>query len=165
MRVGLVTGRGVSAPPAHPTLSRRSPHKRIRRCRSDADRPPQAPRGGAHLPNRGPRTKIMQFLHHWIEAAAVMAVVTVAQARPVPLLKTDTCPLGYYSSGTYCVPTDRPGTRGAIQRSGSACPLGWYRSGGYCVSSPSNQREAIQKSGKSCPLGWYSSGSYCVRGR
>ena len=36
------------------------------------------------------------------------------------------------------------------------CPLGYYSSGSYCVSSPSNDREAIQKSGKECPLGWYS---------
>ena len=43
------------------------------------------------------------------------------------------------------------------------CPLGFYSSGNYCVSSPSSTREAIQKVGTSCPLGWYSSGSYCVK--
>ena len=45
------------------------------------------------------------------------------------------------------------------------CPLGFYSSGNYCISSPSNEREAIQKTGKSCPLGWFSSGSYCVKSR
>ena len=45
------------------------------------------------------------------------------------------------------------------------CPLGYYSSGSYCVSSPSNDREAIQKIGKGCPLGWYSSGGYCVKSR
>ena len=45
------------------------------------------------------------------------------------------------------------------------CPLGFYSSGNYCVSSPSNYREAIQKWGTSCPLGWFSSGSYCVKSR
>ena len=47
----------------------------------------------------------------------------------------------------------------------NSCPLGFYSSGNYCVSSPSNNREAIQKQGNSCPLGWYSSGSYCVKSR
>jgi hypothetical protein len=46
-----------------------------------------------------------------------------------------------------------------------SCPLGFYSSGNYCVSSPSNNREAIQKTGNSCPLGYYGSGSYCVKSR
>jgi hypothetical protein len=37
-------------------------------------------------------------------------------------------------------------SRGAIEKSGNSCPLGFYSSGNYCVSSPSNHREAIQKS-------------------
>jgi len=49
--------------------------------------------------------------------------------------------------------------------SGNSCPLGFYSSGNYCLSSPSYDREAIQKTGKSCPLGWFSSGSYCVKSR
>ena len=86
--------------------------------------------------------------------------------QPVQLLpKVGSCPLGYYSSGGYCVPSSGGNTRGAIEKSGAGCPLGFYSSGNYCLSSPSNEREAIQKSGKGCPLGWYSSGSYCVRSR
>ena len=50
-----------------------------------------------------------------------------------------------------------------IERSGNSCPLGFYASGNYCVSSPNNNRKAIQKQGNSCPLGWFSSGSYCVK--
>ena len=48
---------------------------------------------------------------------------------------------------------------------GYSCPLGYYSSGRYCVSSPSNNRQAIPKQGSSCPLGWFSSGSYCVQSR
>jgi hypothetical protein len=62
------------------------------------------------------------------------------------------------------MPTSGGNTRGAIEKSGS-CPLGFYSSGNYCVSSPSNNREAIQKTGNSCPLGYYGSGSYCVKSR
>lgn len=71
--------------------------------------------------------------------------------------------MGYTTSGRYCVPGKSGNTRGAIEKSGNSCPLGFYASGNYCVSSPSNQREAIEKTGKSCPMGWFSSGSYCVK--
>ncbi|NDG03238.1 MAG: hypothetical protein EB119_08635, partial [Synechococcaceae bacterium WBB_34_004] len=55
-------------------------------------------------------------------------------------------------------------TRGAIEKNGS-CPLGFYSSGNYCVSSPSNNRQVIQKTGNTCPLGWSSSGNYCQKSR
>ena len=60
------------------------------------------------------------------------------------------------------MPSGGGNTRGAIEKSGS-CPLGFYSSGNYCLSSPSNNREAIQKTGNSCPLGYYGSGNYCVK--
>ena len=63
------------------------------------------------------------------------------------------------------MPSSGGNTRGAIEKSGGGCPLGFYSSGNYCLSSPSNDREAIQKTGKSCPLGWYSSGNYCAKSR
>jgi hypothetical protein len=63
------------------------------------------------------------------------------------------------------VPSKSDNTRGATEKGGGSCPLGFYSSGNYCVSSPSNDREAIQKTGKFCPLGWFSSGSYSVKSR
>jgi hypothetical protein len=63
------------------------------------------------------------------------------------------------------VPSRGGNARGALEKSGSSCPLGFYTSGSYCVSSPSNNRQAIPKQGSSCPLGWFSSGSYCVQSR
>jgi len=89
----------------------------------------------------------------------------LAQQPVRPLPKVGGCPLGYYSSGSYCVPSKSGNARGALEKTGTGCPLGFYSSGNYCVSSPSNNREAIQKQGTSCPLGWYSSGSYCVKSR
>ena len=96
-------------------------------------------------------------------AFSTAAGAALAQHPVQPLPKVGGCPLGYYSSGGYCVPSKSGNTRGAIEKSGSSCPLGYYSSGNYCVSSPSSTREAIQKVGTSCPLGWYSSGSYCVK--
>ena len=101
-------------------------------------------------------------------ALAIGALSTgsaLAQQPVQPLPRSGGCPLGYYSSGSYCVPSKGSNTRGAIEKVGGGCPLGFYSSGNYCLSSPSNKREAIQKSGKGCPLGWYSSGSYCVKSR
>ena len=63
------------------------------------------------------------------------------------------------------MPSKSGTVRGALEKTGTGCPLGFYSSGNYCVNSQSNNREAIQKQGSSCPLGWYSSGSYCVKSR
>ena len=98
-------------------------------------------------------------------AAALTAGNAMAQQPVQPLPKVGSCPLGYYSSGGYCVPSSGGNTPGVIEKREAGCPLGFYSSGSYCVSSPSNEREAIQKSGKGCPLGWYSSGVYCIKGR
>ena len=48
-----------------------------------------------------------------------------------PVVKVGGCPLGWYSSGAYCVPA-RDTTREAIQKAGT-CPLSWYSSASYCV--------------------------------
>ena len=101
------------------------------------------------------------FLLAMLMVLVPTAVVAQQPVRPLP--KLGGCPLGYCSSGSYCVPSSSGNTRGAIEKMGNSCPLGFYASGGYCVSSPSNDREAIQKTGNSCPLGWFSSGSYCVK--
>jgi len=103
------------------------------------------------------------FLPALMVAASVSAAIAQQPVRPLP--KVGGCPLGYYSSGSYCVPFKNDTTRGALEKTGTGCPLGFYSSGNSCVSSPSNNREAIQKQGNSCPLGWYSSGSYCVKSR
>ena len=100
-----------------------------------------------------------------VSAVLALAAPGLAQQPVQPLPKVGVCPLGYYASGNYCVPSKSGNTRGAIEKSGKGCPLGFYSSGAYCVSSPSNTREAIQKQGNSCPLGWYSSGNYCVQTR
>ncbi len=105
---------------------------------------------------------------YWLIPAAASLLIAIgpfagAQQPVRPLPKVGGCPLGYYSSGDYCVPTSSGNTRGAIEKSGNSCPLGFYLSGNYCLSSPITQREAILKTGNSCPLGWFSSGSYCVK--
>ena len=97
--------------------------------------------------------------------AALAAGSALAQQPVQPLPKVGGCPLGYYSSGGYCVPSSSGNSRGAIEKREAGCPLGFYSSGSYCVSSPSNEREAIQKTGKGYPLGWYSSGTYCIKSR
>jgi len=100
-----------------------------------------------------------------IASGVLLSASAVLAQQPVqPLPKVGGCPFGYYSSGSYCVPSPGGNSRGAIEKVGS-CPLGFYTSGDYCVSSPGNDGEAIQKTGNSCPLGWFSSGNYCVKSR
>lgn len=62
-----------------------------------------------------------------------MEFLLLAQlAQPVP--KLGTCPIGYYSQGSYCVPSTSQQWR-AIQRVGQDCPIGWYQSGSYCTQT------------------------------
>lgn len=62
----------------------------------------------------------------------MFAILLFAIADPLP--RVETCPLGYYSSGAYCVPASGSNQR-AIEKQGSFCPLGWYSSMGYCVKA------------------------------
>ena len=89
----------------------------------------------------------------------------LAQQPVQPLPKVGGCPMGYYTSGSYCVPSKGGNSRGAIEKVGNGCPIGFYASGNYCLSSPSNQREAMEKQGNGCPLGWFSAGRYCLQNR
>jgi hypothetical protein len=60
-----------------------------------------------------------------------MELLLLAQlAQPVP--KLGSCPYGYYTQGSYCVPA-RPAPP-AIERDGQ-CPFGWYSQGYYCRQS------------------------------
>lgn len=62
-------------------------------------------------------------------------MLTLALLLTTPVIKTGTCPLGWYTSGNYCVsrPTGSTKAPKAIQRAGT-CPLGWYTQSSYCVS-------------------------------
>jgi hypothetical protein len=68
-------------------------------------------------------------------AIGALSSVSVLAQQPVPPLpRSGGCPLGYYSSGGYCVPSSGGNTRGALGKVGGGCPLGFYSSGNYCIS-------------------------------
>ena len=48
-------------------------------------------------------------------AAALTAGTALAQQQVQPLPKVGSCPLGYYSSGGYCLPSSGGNSRGAIE--------------------------------------------------
>ena len=55
-----------------------------------------------------------------------------------------------------------------IQRVGETCPLGYWRNGGYCVVSPGavEARDTLSYPGlENCPMGWYRAKGYCLRTR
>ena len=70
-----------------------------------------------------------------LATGALLVGSALAQQPVQPLPKVGSCPLGYYSSGSYCVPISGGNSRGAIQKTGKSCPLGWFSSGSYCVKS------------------------------
>ena len=67
---------------------------------------------------------------------SVLATSSALAQQPVrPLPKVGGCPVGYYASGEYCLPSKSGNSRGAIEKEGNSCPMGWYGSGSYCVTN------------------------------
>ena len=69
---------------------------------------------------------------------ASLAVAFQAQAEPLPVQKPlgpgGSCPHGYYSSGSFCAPSQ--GAQDAIAKPpNGSCPWGWTSSGSYCLRS------------------------------
>ena len=67
------------------------------------------------------------FLPALMVAASVSAAIAQQPVRPLP--KVGGCPLSYYASGSYCVPSRSGNVRGALEKTGNSCPLGFYSSG------------------------------------
>jgi len=74
-------------------------------------------------------------------AAAVLALtatVICAESLPVPKPAgpAGSCPHGYTSSGSFCVPSQ--GAQDAIPKpANGTCPFGWTSSGAFCLRSGS----------------------------
>lgn len=100
-------------------------------------------------------------MHKMLTSVFMLLLTEFVVATPEvqPILKSGSCPVGYYTSGNYCVPSGKQ-SHFAIPNRGS-CPAGYYNSGDYCIASSENSRMAIPKAG-SCPSGYYNSGSYCL---
>ena len=99
------------------------------------------------------------FMRFVLLLLVVVSSITFAQLPAQPVIKNGSCPSGYISSGSYCVPSG-DSSRFAIVKSGS-CPSGYISSGDYCLASGDSSRLAIPKQG-SCPSGYTSSGDYCL---
>ena len=99
------------------------------------------------------------FMRFVLLLLVVVSSITFAQLPAQPVIKNGSCPSGYISSGSYCVPSG-DSSRFAIVKSGS-CPSGYISSGDYCLASGDSSRLAIPKQG-GCPSSYTSSGDYCL---
>ncbi len=85
-----------------------------------------------------------------------------AKAQAVP--KGGTCPSGYHTSGSACIPSSpERAARPALPKFGT-CPSGYHTSGAYCLGSSDRAKHAIPKAG-SCSSGYHASGVYCLSNR
>jgi hypothetical protein len=87
------------------------------------------------LERRGLRTLICMAL---LVIVALIAWLASAPAEPLPVPKPPgpggSCPFGYTSSGSFCVPSQ--GAADAIAKPpNGTCPWGWIASGSYCLRS------------------------------
>jgi hypothetical protein len=74
----------------------------------------------------------------------LLASATASAADPVPVPKpagpAGSCPHGYTTSGSFCVPS--AGAQDAIAKpANGTCPFGWTASGSHCLRSGSTRRD------------------------
>jgi len=74
---------------------------------------------------------------------ALALLTTAALAEPLPVPKPigpgGSCPYGYASSGSFCVPMQ--GAADAIAKPpNGTCPFGWISSGSFCLRSGGQRR-------------------------
>jgi hypothetical protein len=73
-------------------------------------------------------------------AAIITIIATTALAEPLPVAKPPghggSCPWGYTSSGSYCVPS-RGAQEAVAKPPNGTCPWGWISSGSYCLRNGS----------------------------
>jgi hypothetical protein len=74
-----------------------------------------------------------------VTAGALALSAIAANAEPLPQPKPPSpggsCPHGYTSSGSFCVPGQ--GAQDAIAKpANGTCPWGWTSSGSYCLRPP-----------------------------
>jgi hypothetical protein len=75
--------------------------------------------------------------------ALVMWFISAVRAEPLPQPKPPgpggSCPHGYTSSGSFCVPAQ--GAQDAVPKPpNGTCPWGWTSSGSFCLRSGSGGR-------------------------
>jgi hypothetical protein len=77
-----------------------------------------------------------------LAVALIGAAAFAAHADPLPQPKPPgpggSCPYGYYSSGSFCVPGQGAQDAVPLPRGGT-CPWGWTNSGSYCVKGGSGR--------------------------
>jgi hypothetical protein len=77
-----------------------------------------------------------------LRALLVVALLPAsALAQTIPIQQVGkSCPLGYYSSSGYCVPSSGNRDKWSVGNPANVpCPLGTYKSGSYCTKSYGNK--------------------------
>jgi hypothetical protein len=88
----------------------------------------------------GTARRLHARVHGGLIIAGLIMWLASALADPLPAPKPPgpggSCPFGYTSSGSFCVPSR--GAQDAIAKpANGTCPWGWLASGSYCLRSGS----------------------------
>lgn len=88
------------------------------------------------------------------------SAMTVHSQQAMVRVGDSSCPVGYSTSGQYCVPNGNA-TPALVRTLDSSCPIGYMTSGHYCVATKLNAPHTMPRVG-SCPTGYHTSGQYCI---
>lgn len=94
--------------------------------------------------------------------AVVMLTGTAVLAEPPSIPNHGLCPLGYWRSGSLCVPID-PRAPPAVPKGAGLCSPGSWQSGSYCVPVDPRTPTAMPKAAEPCPSGYRLKSRACVR--
>ena len=86
-------------------------------------------------------------------AMFLAALPALAQQPVQPLPKVGSCPLGYYSSGSYCVPSRGGNARGALGKKRWQLPTGLLFRRQLLPEQPQQQPPGHPETGKLLPAG------------
>jgi hypothetical protein len=108
-----------------------SPHWAMPFTATKSPPPPKSTKPRKHRkPSRKGRVTVL------FVAAMGAGAIAASQPQPKPAGPGGSCPFGYYSSGSFCAPSE--GAQDAIPKPpNGTCPLGWTSSGSFCLKSGS----------------------------
>ena len=108
---------------------------------------------------------IFAFLFLAANSAAAQERCPVNAPKPVKKVEGKACPLSYFLSANYCVPSAMSSMTVyeiPLRNKSTICPMFYFSRDGYCVANTREARNILIKIGANCPTGYLKNRDYCI---